>query len=46
MPDDFDARAEALAILSAERVRKSERWGQQFKKDMAGSVPGPEAQQG
>lgn len=54
VPDDFDARAEALAILSnepgisgrelAERVRKSERWGQQFKKDLAGSVPGGEAE--
>lgn len=50
VPSDFDARAEALLILSAEpdisgrelgeRVRKSERWGQQFKKDLAGHVAG------
>lgn len=50
VPADFDARAEALAILDrepqisgaelAERVGKSERWGQQFKKDLAGHVAG------
>jgi hypothetical protein len=48
-----DARAEALLILAnepgisgaqlGERCGKSERWGQLLKKQLAGSVSGPEA---
>jgi len=52
VPNDVDAQAEALSILAAEpdisgaklaeRVGKSERWGQTFKKNLAGSAAGPE----
>jgi uncharacterized membrane protein len=48
VPNDVDAQAEALAILAvepdisgaklAERVGMSERWGQTFKKGLAGSA--------
>ena len=49
VPDDVDARAEALAILAAEpaisgadlglRVGKSKRWGQLFKNGLATAAP-------
>lgn len=49
VPDDLDARAEALAILAAEpgisgaqlgpRVGMSKRWGQEFKRDLAAAAP-------
>ena len=52
VPNDVDAQAEALSILAAEpnisgaklaeRVGMSERWGQTFKKNLAGSAAGPE----
>jgi hypothetical protein len=56
VPDDVDARAEALSILAAEprisgaqlgpRVGMSKRWGQEFKRDLAGAAPaGPDAGQ-
>ena len=48
VPNDVDAQAEALSILAAEpgisgaklaeRVGKSERWGQTFKKNLAGAA--------
>ena len=53
VPKDIDARTEALLILDAEpnitgtelgeRVGKSERWGQDFKKKLAAHVAGGEA---
>jgi hypothetical protein len=52
VPSDVDAQAEALSILAAEpgisgaqlgpRVGKSKRWGQDFKKNLAGSSAGPD----
>jgi hypothetical protein len=51
VPRDVDVQAEALSILAAdpdisgadlgERVGRSERWGQTFKKNLAGSAAGP-----
>jgi len=55
VPSDVDAQAEALSILAAEpgisgaqlgpRVGMSKRWGQEFKKNLAGSSAGPEGQE-
>jgi hypothetical protein len=49
LPDDFDAQTEALRILAAEpdisgaklaeRVGRSERWGQLFKSNLAKTAP-------
>jgi hypothetical protein len=49
VPDDVDARAEALSILAAEpdisgaqlglRVNMSKRWGQTFKNELAAAAP-------
>lgn len=57
VPEDFDAQAEALRILAAEpdisgaklaeRVGRSERWGQLFKSNLAKTAPeGPDAGSG
>ena len=53
VPRDVSVQAEALAILTAEpgisgkdlgdRVGRSERWGQDFKKNLAGSAADPQA---